>query len=280
MENEFYDEVMAGEQLVNAMRVSDAVLFARGRVEDLLSDAAIGNRVFAIDWIKKVLQGHAPEVFECSVRIFDSYLLVKHREDPNILSDKNRVGFISAAAMVLSSKLMNSCNPINPSFFRLFDFNDLVYVEKKMLLDVGARASPLAMPSFFLPHFVRRCAAFADCDRLLKHSTTLVSEFLENARSLLFAPSTIAIAAVVVALSLQKVECDAFLNALPNYFFAAEQSYGFFRASAQKRDYLDCQACMQAMESMVSLRPLPTSSPCTVSDAALFDNSHQSLSKR
>jgi hypothetical protein len=90
-----------------------------------------------------------------------------------------------------------------------------------------------------------------------------------DAASLLFAPSTIAISATVVSLSLLKVNCDKLVNNLPE-FLLPNSSFPFFLEADGKSQYLDMNSCMKAMERLPYIRATYLRSPISVTDTDRF----------
>ena len=84
--------------------------------------------------------------------------------------------------------------------------------------------------------------------------------------SLLFAPSTIAISAVVVSLSLKKMDCSKLVDSLPE-FLLPDRAYPFFLEADGKSMYLDINTCVRAMERLPYIRAsYMTQSPSSVSN--------------
>jgi hypothetical protein len=84
-------------------------------------------------------------------------------------------------------------------------------------------------------------------------------------RYLLFAPSTIAVSAIIVSLSDLQVCGTPFINRLPDFFFFASDELPFFRPCDLKDNYLDCQRCVRLMEQLPSIRSMTkTISPVAV----------------
>lgn len=71
--------------------------------------------------------------------------------------------------------------------------------------------------------------------------------------SLLFAPSTIAISAIIASLSLLKIGCQPFLQNLPEFFFPNEE-FALFSKDEGKLPYLNFHPCMSAMEKLPCFR--------------------------
>ena len=88
---------------------------------------------------------------------------------------------------------------------------------------------------------------------------------------MLFAPSTIAISAVLVCLSELRVDGRPFLDRVPDFFLMPHDSLPFFRAADGKSEYLDCERCVQRMEKLPSVRQKmqPAISPTGVASVLL-----------
>lgn len=144
------------------------------------------------------------------------------------------------------------------------------------MIHVGSKLSPLTTPLYFLHYAVSLCADLVpDTEELVAMATSLIGEFWEGKQrctqyfcdeisyffvsltidpaSLLFAPSTIAISAIIASLSLLKIECQSFLQKLPEFFFPNEE-FLLFTKEEGKLPYLNFHPCMAAMEKLPSFR--------------------------
>jgi hypothetical protein len=92
------------------------------------------------------------------------------------------------------------------------------------------------------------------------------ASFSLDAASLLFAPSTIAISAVVVSLSLMKMDCSRLLDSLPE-FLLPSRAYPFFKEEDGKNLYLDLNSCVKAIEKLPYVRSTyMTRSPTSIAE--------------
>jgi hypothetical protein len=130
-------------------------------------------------------------------------------------------------------------------------------------MKTASRMSTLTSPAFFAQHVASLCPATVNQVQLLQMIQKIISEFWEDANSLLFAPSTIAISAAVVSLSLLKVNCDKFVNSLPE-FLLPNSAFPFFLEVDGKSQYLDMNSCMKAMERLPYIRTTFQKSPVSV----------------
>jgi hypothetical protein len=90
--------------------------------------------------------------------------------------------------------------------------------------------------------------------------------FLLDGASLLFAPSTIAISAVIMSLSLLRMDCSKLVDSLPE-FLLPNRAFPFFLEEDGKSMYLDVNTCMKAMERLTYIRSTyMTRSPTSVAN--------------
>jgi hypothetical protein len=175
--------------------------------------------------------------------------------------------FAAAASMLLASKLHHSQNSIKASQFTKFKTEDILFFERMIVLRIGGKISPQANPSFFLETLTPLCEDLVDTDKLRSRANALVEEFLPDPMFMLFAPSTVAIASIIVSLSDLRVCGSSFINRVPDFLLFASDDLPFFRPADMNDDYLDCQKCVKALEQLPSIRDkIKTISPISVSN--------------
>lgn len=260
------------ETLFNMMRISDSVMvpydLSAALVNSLQNNAAMVHRASAVEWIVKIMSKDSPELRDTSVRIFDSFVAHSFAESPEILFDACWTVFAAAASMILASKLLHSGSYIKASQFTKFTTEDILFFEKMIIMNIGGKLSPHATPSCFLENLVPLCEDLVCPTILMNRANALVGEFFEDPNSLLFAPSTVAIAAIIVSLSALNVCGTAFINRLPDFFLFASDNLPFFQPAEFKDDYLDCQRCVKALEQLPSIRDhIKAISPVGVNNA-------------
>jgi hypothetical protein len=213
----------------------------------------------------------SPELRDCSVRIFDLFVTHSFSETPAILYDACWTVFAAAASMLLASKLHYSHNFIKASQFTKFKTEDIIFFERMIVLRIGGKISPQATPSFFVESLIPLCEDLIDIDKLRKRANDLVGEFLEDSMSMLFAPSTVAIASIIVSLSDLRVCGSSFINRVPDFFLFASDNLPFFRPADMNDNYLDCQSCVKALEKLPSIRDkIMAISPISVSNERIL----------
>lgn len=78
--------------------------------------------------------------------------------------------------------------------------------------------------------------------------------YSSDPNSLYFAPSTIAVASIIVTLSGMNINCQPFIDRVPDFLLFPNDNLPFFRCSENKSDYLDCQRCTRALQQLPSVR--------------------------
>lgn len=264
------------EQLIfNAMKIANNSLYPCGVVLKMYRDEAVKNRTFAIEWMNRVLARESDDARDMSMRIFDLYLTKCYMDKPQILQDTCFISFAAATSIVLGSKLQNFRSPINASSLTAFNTEDVLSNEKDILSAISTRISPLTTPSYYLYYAISLCSDLVrDEEQLIKLATVVIGDFWEDPASLLYAPSTVAVSALIVCLSMLGISCQPFLEKLPEFFFPNGE-YKIFTEEEGKSAYLHFHECMAAMERLPSVQSIhhcnssPTSiaiSPMTVHD--------------
>lgn len=62
----------------------------------------------------------------------------------------------------------------------------------------------------------------------------------------MFAPSTVALSAMILVCSVYNIQCEKWLDNIPNYCFINNQAHEFFVNEQEK--YLDIHACIAVIE--------------------------------
>jgi len=153
-----------------------------------------------------------------------------------------------------------------------FSTEDILFNEKEILSSICPKISPLATPSYFLYYAITLCSdLIRDEEQLITMATIVIGEFWETPASLLYAPSTIAISAIIVCLSMLEINCDSFLQKVPEFFFPNGE-YNIFTAEKDgKLAYLHFHECMLVMENLPSVRSYQSchnSSPTSIAITA------------
>lgn len=150
---------------------------------------------------------------ECGVEIFDKYLMVSLSEDANVFEDTVKLSFAAASAILISSKLHEGKSLLTMANFPGFCSKDLVTFEVMLLSKIGCQMNMLLAPSCFVRHLL---GLFPEIEEL--HSAVIetahqyISVFQEQPAYLLFAPSTVAISALLISFSIYQVRSEVWLK--------------------------------------------------------------------
>jgi hypothetical protein len=170
-----------------------------------------------VRWIKEVagLSQMSPDARDTSVQIFDRYFGRHLQLDPGAFSDPEVFSTVAAVAVLLSSKFHESI-PLSMSSFATFTPDTLSAVESKVLVTLEYNIAPLATPASFIHHMLLLWPQIETVPSSFLASVSVVScrlvgEFWESPSSCRYAPSTIALAALLLAFSSQRVDCSHWL---------------------------------------------------------------------
>jgi hypothetical protein len=127
---------------------------------------------------------------------------------------------------------------------------------EQILLDrIEFNISPQATPSAFVQKFLEIHGARSESSMQEQIANSLITDFLEEPESLLFAPSTIAISALIYSFLHLKVDCSAWLDNLPDYVLPTPNNTSFRDyPKAEKDQLLDVDSCLQCFQNVMAKR--------------------------
>lgn len=174
------------------------------------------NRMHAVKWIKEVavMSEMSMDARDTSVQIFDRYFGRRLQHDPGAFDDPVSFSTVAAVSVLLSSKFHES-RPLSMSSFNSFTADALSTAENAVLVVLDYNIVPLATPTSFIHHMLLLWPTFDKDAQFLTHVTDvackMVGDFWEYAVSCRYAPSTIALAALMLAFSSLHVDCSRWL---------------------------------------------------------------------
>jgi hypothetical protein len=175
------------------------------------------NRGHAVRWIKEVagLSQMSPDARDTSVQIFDRYFGRHLQLDSTAFNNPEVFSTVAAVAVLLSSKFHESC-PLSMSSFATFTPETLSRVENDVLVMLDYNIVPLATPTSFIHHMLllwpqSETGPTGFLASVSAVSCRMVGEFWESPTSCRYAPSTIALAALLLAFSTHRVDCSRWL---------------------------------------------------------------------
>ena len=153
--------------------------------------------------------------------------------------------------------------------FPHFEREQLLEFERRLLLMIGFRITPQATPSACLRHMlgVWVGATRASDAAILSAADALVAAFWKDMASLRFAPSTIALSALLLTFSRFRMDCGDWLQRLPDECFpppAPGANHAFF--ARDELAFLNVDQCLSAMQRMQHMRAVVA--PCDAAHAA------------
>eukprot|EP01039_Chlorochromonas_danica_P003230 gene3230-3538_t len=229
------------KQIYHMMVLSDKLALPHSMMIALINDENITERGKLIRWLYRQNPLRNCCVHrDTTLRIFDTYIATVYQEQSDILQNPTRLAFTAAASLILSSKLLCANSPLTAACLQNFITEELENFEREVVIKTTGLFSPQCTPSAFLPFILDQCKSIENRDALQELAISVIGEFLEDSLSLLFAPSTIAISAVIVSLSLLHKPVDTLLANLPQ-FMLTSANQPFFQD--EKAPYLDLQLC-------------------------------------
>jgi len=158
---------------------------------------------------------------DTAIQIFDSFLsrCLQDGKHGDIYCLSNVfVSHAATSSILLSCKLHECKKLLSMSSFPDFRVDDLVNFEMEVLLVVGFDICPPNTPTSFVQRFLH---IWTDnlplIEKIADTAEILLAEFWEDClESVVFAPSTIAIAAILISFSILQMDCKSWLDCLPD----------------------------------------------------------------
>lgn len=150
----------------------------------------------------------------------DKFLAIS---DASVLTDSNCISIAAACAIILSSKMHDS-PPLRMCAFSHFAVDDLIKFEYQMLTKLEYFIVPLASPASFVRHLLHVGALDNDVGHqqeltLTREANIIIGYYWEGNESLIYSPSIIGFAALVIAFSKLNLQCRGWLDSLPDECF-------------------------------------------------------------
>ena len=205
------------------------------------------------------------------------------------------IGLAAAASIILASKI-HEIRPLSVSNFPHFDRDQLLQFEARLLLMIGFQITPQTTPSACARHMLRlwpevMVDGARSCstpyvgksleDSILAHADMLIGQFWKDLDSLRYAPSTIALSALLLTFSKYKMDCGEWLRRLPDECFPPKcvghgigqgQGHGLVYLehavlSMDELSFVDIDSCLSAMQQVQSPRPGSANTTSSSADA-------------
>lgn len=132
-------------------------------------------------------------------------------------------------------------------------------VEQRILHMIEFNIVPQATPASFVVKLLQLTGTFLEHEKQEVIANNLIASFLEEPESLLFAPSTIAISALLFSFFHFQKDCTTWLSNLPDIILPSPNNSSFTNIPKAERDLLmDVDGCLQCFQkAMVSRVPSP-----------------------
>ena len=247
----------------------------------------IEYRYKVISWLKKVTTTYNLDslIRDTSYQLFDTYLLNLLRNNNttttnnnnnssssinNINEQEKTISLAAISCILVSSKLHNYHSILSFANFNDFDYDDLSSYQFEFLSIINFDIHVNTTPAVCIEVLLSLWNGDDELKSSIKsQSDIFVSEFHTLPVSMMFAPSTIAICAIILSFSTLRMDCSQWLNSVPDQCFRKSAS------DTSDHSLLDIDKCLdifQRVETVHHMLPKcsslsPTSvvqsSPCT-----------------
>ena len=143
--------------------------------------------------------------------------------------------------------------------FPHFEREQLLEFERRLLLMIGFRITPQATPSACVRSMLgmwggRVGAARTSDEVILAAADALVAAFWKDLASLRFAPSTIALSALLLTFSRFRMDCSDWLQTLPDECFPPPGPGDHAFLARDELAFLNVDQCLSAMQRVQQTR--------------------------
>lgn len=256
-------------KIYQMMKMSESILNDYELLRNLsIQSKQNHNRTHAIKWIKEIVSmcRMSSEIRDTSIQIFDKYLALALPVYPEILLDTTSLPIASACSLILGTKTNENNSVLSTASFPHFEKEKMVEYEYHILDVINFSIVPQATPSSFIHELLKICPCdvIKDLSLLMKTADQLVEKFMQEPEYLLYAPSTIAISALLLSFLHLEINCNEWLKYVPDYCLPTASNPFFSSLPSQhKSKLLDVDGCLQCFQSIIisstrSSTPLPS----------------------
>jgi hypothetical protein len=242
---------------------------ARHHLDAMLFDAEDHkHRVNSVRWIiNDVAHNYklSTDARDQAIQILDAFLTSTKKLGTTM--DSRFVAYAAVTAITFSFKLNESARSLRLSSFKDFNLTELKEMELLILHQLAFNLTPQITPAGFVHELLsiwdptegsncKNDASATIKTNLAKIADGLIAEFWLEQSSMLYAPSTIAISAIILAFSILHCDCSDWLASVPNFCLplpATNLSSSTPPQDANVRRLLDVDACLVSFSRVPSL---------------------------
>jgi hypothetical protein len=232
-----------------------------------------------------------PEVRDTSIQIFDKFMSYSLLDDASLAHNEPYVYISTVVSTILSLKMHYMKSKRVMSIFPDFSVEELEKFERKVLVTLDFGINPTIAPSNFISHLLE---TLPEQTRPQKNDISLVSNqllelFWEDPDSILYAPSTVAIAAILLALYILRIDFIPWISIIPDYCLMREENPCYSIIASFRPDiavgcgFFDIDRCLANLRSSseirrylsngdTKIRASGTSSPTSVACSSAMDD--------
>lgn len=229
----------------------------------ILSDSEHQHRQNSVKYINDVAHSYnlSSDARDQAVQILDAFLTTTKMTDTTI--DDRFVSYAAVTAITFSFKLHETARTLRLSSFRDFDLTELKEMESRVLHQLAFNLAPQITPSGFVHEllYIWEPLEVTNCNNkargtvkanLAKIADGLIAEFWLEQSSMLYAPSTIAISAIILAFSMLHFDCSEWLASVPNFCLPVP-AHSLSASDLNVSRLLDVDSCLVSFARVPSL---------------------------
>lgn len=239
------------KRLIIMMEQSRLIVLETLALSKLSHVTKVGNRrSIAIKWIKEVamLAESSNECRDTSVQLFDRFWGVSLPLNDNIL-DRSEIALAAAAAVLISSKVHEGRH-LSVNNFPRINKQEFIAYEAQILKMLNYTVFPTLSPTCFIKYFLLLSDGFSN-QLIIDTAHDLVGQFLAAPEAPLFAPSTIALATLLISYSRLNLNCDNCLKHIPSICLPIPNNP--IMMIKELRSFMDVDNCLNVFYKIIKL---------------------------
>lgn len=219
-----------------------------------------------------------PEVRDTSIHIFDKFMSTSVLENEALASNDEYLHISAVVSVILSLKMhfMNTRRVM--SHYTDFTVEQLEEFERRVLVTLSFKINPTIVPSNFVSHLLELLPAnlMPRKAELQQISNQLLELFWEDPDSILFAPSTVAVSAILRSFFILRLDFMPWFLKIPDFCLMKPENpcydiiTNFDADDADACCLFDIDRCQRKFVSYTPRSPLPVKNNNTKAGGSAF----------
>ena len=190
---------------------------------------------------------------DTSIQVFDKFISLSMQTIDKVLLDRTYICFAAVCSILISSKVHEGQSLLTVANFPHFLATEVVAFERMLLSKIRYQITPLSTPSSFVRRLLALLPEHSSLHaNILEQTNLFLSQFVENSDYVAFAPSTVAIAVLLLSFATWQIDCRLWLSRIPNNCLPRADN----PLMIEEEDLLDIDLCLICLHELPSVQAL------------------------